>query len=1305
MREYAELYGKTSVIESDESKITAPESQDQKKFTENRNKRQALDLKILADEDVLLDDGVDFSDPSIEGIDLDAEMFLFDPVLGLNNQLMPTTMNGLRNGDLKASLLSIAGTNAVPRIRQIAAKLAEVVGTTKVQVMDDISPVAGRTAAGMFDPETNTISIDANRGLNVHTVLHEMTHAATSASLTNLSLPEVKQLQSLLSAMRTQLGDVYGTKNLNEFVAEAFSNPKFQTALALSRVDGGKMSGWEKFTGAIRRIVRKILGLKPKGPESALDEVDRIINGMLAPSPATRGAPAMMLMQRTKEGASRLVNRHLTVVPMENKNLYEAMRDIINANTPRKVKQAVLAVQPINSLARLAKDKIPFADELNVLIDQQSNALREGLKPVAVIADEFRAYKKSNRKGYDRMLPLMNRATQDEVDPARPRSTYSKYWMSYYDMGTEKTVMQSFDTEQDRAAEIARLNDELEQKYGGQDKPRSKAKKSGDPSTDKAAVWDTLRQEYDALGPEGQRLYKVAREMGEAAQDRIMPAIKARIASLGIDADAQRTAFEKLSELLHAQGGVIRPYFRLSRGGDFRLSYHAPDPLRNGGIELFTEYYHSEKDMMQAAENVKKYLTDIGDGKSEEELKADIATIEIGKRESNRDYGKAPSSSFVFDILSTLQATGADQQTIDRIIDLSLDAIPERSFMQSFRSRKERSDGNRGVLGALGDRTPSGMPGMDADLTEMFEDNFRGIEKQLVQLEYGAKIQGFRNKLKSGDYFTNLETADIAEKIDQIAVFAQSPSVARWAQIATSMGFGWTMGANISSALNIMFDMPMAVAPYLGGEYGVGKTLRAFRDANRLFMGSPSTKMVTVMGPDGKPEVREVKQRVYNKGFENHNFDDPNLDPKIRKHKTVVERAGARGMFNESIDQEHVDLSEKRDFFAKMSQTSGFLVHHGERYSRQLTLLAANELELNKLTGGTREPTQAEYEAAAQKAMETAELTLGSTASAGRPVWAQGPVGHTAFLFKKFAVSRYYFMAHLLDQSLAGADPETRKIARQQLAYFMMSTAALAGVGGLPLMGAAGVIYDAFADDDEDTLEALLRKKMGGTLFDGLANEIFGIDIASRVEMNSLLYRQPFIDKDQSALYTLFEQLGGPVVGVGLSMERGYGLLQEGNIQRGLEAMAPAVMRNASKAQRFATEGANTMRGDPIVDDVNPYNVAMQLIGFAPADYVENLKINSNERRKQNVVDERRRKLMRQYNMARTEGDLGALGTIREKIREFNVNLPRSFQADSRIEPEDLEKSYTGFVKTTGNMVNGIVYTDAMRRNIRDYNN
>jgi len=1223
-------------------------------------------------------------------------LFLLDPVHGLDQALLPSIQNALQRGDLQFALNAISATNPVKRVRQIAGKLAETVGTTQVQVVDDISTMVGRKAAGMFRPATNTVFIDANNGMNVHTVLHEMAHAVTSASLANPNLPEVKQLQSLLEAARAQLGDVYGTKNLDEFVAEAFGNPEFQRALALMSVDGGKMAGWKKFASAVMRAFRKALGFKPKPPESPLDDIDRLVMGLLTPAPDTRAVPDMLLLGRTAKGATELLRKHVTAVPLGDKNRYEQARDFISENTPRKLKQWVLAVQPVNNLARLAKDRIPFADELNVLIDQTSGALRKSFEPVDVLYNDYRAYRKANPEGYNRMQALMNRATQDEVDPARPQNTYDKYWLSYYDMVTERTVMKSFVDVKKRNAEIKKLNDDLKQKFGGQDMPRSKAKKAGEPSDEKKAIWKTLNDEYKLLGKQGQDLYNITRDMGEAAQDRIMPAIRARIASLGIDAEAQKTAFEKLSDLLHSQGGIIRPYFKLSRDGDFRLSYNAPDPLRNGGLEVFTEYYTSEKDMMQAQENVVNYLESIGRGD-------EVSNIEIGKRDAKRDYGKAPSSSFVFEVLQALKVAGVDQGSIDRIIDLSLDAIPERSFMQSFRSRKERSEGKRGILGALGDVTPSGMPGMEVDPSERFRDNFRSIEKQLVQLEYGAKIQVFRNKLKDGKYLTRLDTADIAEKLDQVAEFAQSPSMARWSQIATSMGFGWTMGANISSAFNIMFDIPMAVHPYLAGEYGGRKATSAISRATKLFMGSPSTKMITVMGADGKPEVREVQLGKHNKGFDNYNFDDPNTPENILRYKTLVEKAGARGMFNQSIDQEHVDLTNSKDVLAKMNQVSGFLVHHGERFGRQISLMATYDLELNNRTDGGKKPaTQADYDAAAQKAMEATELTLGSTASAGRPVWAQKPVGNVAFLFKRFAVSRYYFMAHLVDQALAEADPETRRIARKQLAYFMVTTGSLAGVAGLPLMGAAAAIYDMFADDDEDDFEAMMRKLLPGTLYDGLANELLGVDIASRVSMNSLLYRQPFIDKDQSRFYTLIEQLGGPVVGVGLSVERGYDLLQEGEVQRGLEAMAPAAMRNLSKFQRFSTEGANTMRGNPIVDDINPYNSFMQLLGFAPADYVENLKINSSERRRQNAVDERRRKLLRRHNMAKTQGDREAVRKIREDIREFNQSLPAEYRDDA-IDGKSLKKSLSGFLTTTGKMVNGIVYTDAMRKSFEEY--
>jgi len=61
-------------------------------------------------------------------------------------------------------------------------------------------------------------------------------------------------------------------------------------------------------------------------------------------------------------------------------------------------------------------------------------------------------------------------------------------------------------------------------------------------------------------------------------------------------------------------------------------------------------------------------------------------------------------------------------------------------------------------------------------------------------------------------------------------------------------------------------------------------------------------------------------------------------------------------------------------------------------------------------------------------------------------------------------------------------------------------------------MGAFGMIYNMFADDDEDDFESALRKFTGEGIYGGLANEVLGIDVANRISLNSLLYRPPLVD-------------------------------------------------------------------------------------------------------------------------------------------------------------------------------------------------
>lgn len=89
--------------------------------------------------------------------------------------------------------------------------------------------------------------------MNYHVIMHEATHAVTSQVLAEKGKDgtpirsEAKKLNKLYNDIKDQLDTVYGTKNLDEFVAEAFSNPTFQRKLASIKTKGQPVNGLLRF--------------------------------------------------------------------------------------------------------------------------------------------------------------------------------------------------------------------------------------------------------------------------------------------------------------------------------------------------------------------------------------------------------------------------------------------------------------------------------------------------------------------------------------------------------------------------------------------------------------------------------------------------------------------------------------------------------------------------------------------------------------------------------------------------------------------------------------------------------------------------------------------------------------------------------------------------------------------------------------------------------------------------------------------------------------------------------------------------
>jgi hypothetical protein len=1201
----------------------------------------------------------------------------------------------VESGDLKGALEALATTAPDAKVQRIAKKLASNVGNTQLVTKKNLKADDGSAVAGYFDPETNTIFLDAETGISTHPILHEVLHAVTSATVANKSHPLTKKLTRIFEGVQEQLAGEYGLTSLDEFVAEAMSNPEFQTQLKTTTVNG--RNPWQQLVRAVSNYVRRMLGLETKPEGSTLDAVDEIVQAMIAPTFDGRIATKIYMQIKTPAGAGKLINGMAANVVnvVKEKGWYEAARDWVGGATPPKAKSVFLDFMELRILSELASKKIPEALKLNDLVNNMSDNLKvENKRLLPIIADLTNLMAK-NKKDFATLRFLLPNSSAERIDPR----------------------VKDFD------------------KAYGRDK--------GDVDAVKLAkvIHKDLHAEWNSMGAEGKRLYSTVTNMFESRFDDAMDSIKENIRVMfGEDAAKAEATIKNLAEKLGIDRGRIRPYMPLGRDGNYRLEFNTLDP-RTKRPEQFVEYYATAKLRNKAKDNIKAY---------EDKLRAELPKGDVGleflgqtplegMRDSTSNFDKAPQGSFVANVLNTLKADGVDSASINSIIELAIDSMPERSFMQAFRTRKD-------TRGFLGDVTPTGMAQEAFDLIDTVQSKGRDYNRQVVQMQFGAKIQALKNEINEKYKYKDIDesTSLFKKKLLKIADFAQAPNVSRLSQNITGAAYAWTMGLNLSSAATAVFDIPMSVYPRLAGKFGDKNAVYALAAAVRMLSNSPKESITETYGAEidpatGKPIM--VKRKI-NEGFAgysntNYDFDEIRAMSKAEMDKAgmsqkerqeildtevLVEVGSRSAQYNSSLNHEHLDVTRGKDQanflglkinMETVNAFSSFLFHHSERYSREVTMQAAYRLELNRLRDkpNNTEKKLSDLEKkyiAAEYAVSETQLSLGATASAGRPIISQNAIGNVAMLFKRFAISKYYMMARMTDEAFKNAktadEKAMRSMARGQLGRFMVTSAAFAGVAGMPLMGAIGQIYDLFADEEDDTFDAVLLKTFGEPFSSGLINAALGVDMASRINMNSLLYRPPIIEKDQPAAYTLLEQLGGPAVGIYLSFDRGYDLFNEGEFVKGTEAILPAAFRNVLKGvQQLYTGEVATRRGNAVVEDIGLGQILAQFAGFANADVIRQYAINKNERRKDTYLTTTRTLLLRAANIAAAERDTDGYKDAMKRIREYNKNLPPASRSKLIILPETIEKSRTAFNTRTSNMIGGIEYTPQMRQSLKEY--
>lgn len=723
--------------------------------------------------------------------------------------------------------------------------------------------------------------------------------------------------------------------------------------------------------------------------------------------------------------------------------------------------------------------------------------------------------------------------------------------------------------------------------------------------------WPKLQADYMALPEEAKVLYRQVRDWYSQYRDETEKALIRNIEALDMPETYRRGLVQRM-RLRFEEARREGVYFPLNRDGDFWIAFK--DIEGNEGFKMFEtarEFERGEKKLRAAGFQI--------DAK--------------GRRDHNMKAKDAPSGTFVRQVIDVLQQAKVSESVQDEVYQTFLRSLPELSMRKHAIHRKN-------------------IAGYSEDALRAFAKNGYHGAHQLARLRHAQDMQfaleamrtsvdNWRRGENSTDEMKEPSALEVAKADALVGEMAKRhdwimhPTDQRLANMVNSLGFIYYLGASPASALTNLTQVVQTVLPVLGAEHGWPKAMRvlgaAWRDAART----------------GGHMDRTLK------------------DPEERRAFMVMQQ---RGDFSKTQSHTLAGLAEGNVLqtspaWSRTMNAISWMFHTAEVINREATGMAAYRLARAK---------GMDFQKAVEYAGKTNADANFDYAAANRPRYMQGNVQRIALQFKNYSVGMSWLFYRNLFQAMKGETPEIRRVARRTVTGILGMTAILAGATGLPVYNAVRMTANAantlWGDDNEpwnfdDAFHRWLADNLGPDaarlIAEGPTNYLTGANIASRTSMANLWIR----DDDQrlegaDAYHALLENLAGPIGGIVNNWYVGIEDVRRGHLERGVERMLPTAVKNSIKSLRYAHEGVNSLRGDPIVPDVSGWQELLQAVGFQPAAVADQYRINTAMKNFTGEINDRRINLMNAYALALKAGDDGDLGTALRKINAFNRAHP-----------------------------------------------
>lgn len=558
-----------------------------------------------------------------------------------------------------------------------------------------------------------------------------------------------------------------------------------------------------------------------------------------------------------------------------------------------------------------------------------------------------------------------------------------------------------------------------------------------------------------------------------------------------------------------------------------------------------------------------------------------------------------------------------------------------------------------------------GVPGYSPDTRRVFADYFLRFSNHIARITHNFELQG---ALK-----------EVSDSIRQDFVFGEDATKRRqmqeWLQehydylnnpgneLANlrSLGFLYYLGFNPKSAIVNLTQVPLVAYPHLAAKYGDVQAIAS--------LSSAMAKVGNVFR--GKARYSALEQGM--------------LDELVRRGILDQSSATELGAVSEGSQLQRltagrfVGNERVAAGIRQLAEWGSWMFQAAEKLNRRVVGLSAYDLAV-KSGMNHLQAIDAAHEAIIDTQYEYARYN--------RPQLMRGKKS-ALFLFWQYMSNTLYFI---------GNDPGRWR-------YLAMVLAA-AGFSGLPGADNAMDLFDYFATkikektgwkDPKVSSRVELRNLMQiinempyvdwfipdnpNVAMHGLSSNLGGFDISGSLSMGRLLPGTEALstetDPDKAVSQSL-QNVSGALGSIVFSLYHALGSDEPGT-WRQYERVMPSVVRGASRAARYATEGKETDTGGATVVKFDPTNwndrilIAGQALGFPLTKVNTEREKNFLSRDVVNYYSARRGTLFAEYAWALQQGG-EEVAAARKAITDYNEVVPHP---GLRITGDDLVRSVT----------------------------